>query len=253
MTITETTDIYGNKAEKIDYVEFSWDSFQVTDWKFSDLIELIRDDDQAQIVAADIRQSFMDRYRQEVENLPQVCEPGKQCRREILEVLKANISVLTQDAVTQIQQAIETTVKNTRKHLKSAYEDAYYCDHGCECQFVENTYTYLLTQIEEHETRIEGWKNEQTVLFGRIESVPYECEKEFSGIRDEYEAKWAAMDAENQAQINALADWTADGWEMDSAVDQERFYEEFGFRYSAERFDKFYENEEYAAAIADIE
>lgn len=161
MTITETTDIHGNKAEKIDYVEFSWDSFAVTDWQFTDLIELIRDDDQAKIVAEDIRQSFMDRYKEEVANLPQVCEPGKKCRREILEILKTNISVLTTDAVDQIKEAIQRTVQKTRKHLKSAYEDAFYCDHGCECQFVEEQYSYLLAQIESHEADITAWKGEQ--------------------------------------------------------------------------------------------
>lgn len=50
-----------------------------------------------------------------------------------------------------------------------------------------------------------------------------------------------------------MADWTADGWEMDSAVDQDKFFEEFGFRYSAERFDKFYDNEDYANAVAAME
>lgn len=59
--------------------------------------------------------------------------------------------------VSEIKEMIADVGRATREHLESAYSDAFYCDHGCECQFVENTYSYLLTQIEEYEAEIVGW------------------------------------------------------------------------------------------------
>lgn len=83
--------------------------------------------------------------------------------------------------------------------------------------------------------------------------MPYECEAEFAGYKAQYESEWTTMANESDMQIAALDDWTSDGWNMDSAVDQDRFEEEFGFRYSSERFDSYMEDPEYYEAVAGME
>jgi len=42
--------------------------------------------------------------------------------------------------------------------------------------------------------------------------------------------------------IAALADWKNDGFELEDAVDQAAFRNEFGFEYESQRFDSVYES-----------
>lgn len=47
------------------------------------------------------------------------------------------------------------------------------------------------------------------------------------------------MEADHEKQMDALADWQNDGYDMDSFVDQEQFEAEYGFAYDASRFDMY--------------
>ena len=64
-------------------------------------------------------------------------------------------------------------------------------------------------------------------------------------MKEENEANWARDAKENVAAIKALGDWTTDDWELQEAVDQSQFYNNFGFNYDSERFDKYYDAEDY--------
>jgi len=50
------------------------------------------------------------------------------------------------------------------------------------------------------------------------------------------------MADDSAAAIAALADWKNDGFELEDAVDQAAFKEEFGFEYESQRFDSVYES-----------
>lgn len=71
-----TTDFKNNAAEKGEMDEFSWDSFDMSDFTFSDLLDLLSSDSQVQALADGVREQYMLRYQQEAAELPEVCEAG---------------------------------------------------------------------------------------------------------------------------------------------------------------------------------
>lgn len=62
-TVTQATNIKGNKDEKIDYVAFDWDNFQLTDWEMSDLFALVKSDEAVNSLRATLRENVMARYK----------------------------------------------------------------------------------------------------------------------------------------------------------------------------------------------
>lgn len=46
----------------------------------------------------------------------------------------------------------------------------------------------------------------------------------------------------SEAAIKALADWEHDDFELEDAVDQAAFRDEYGFEYESQRFDSVYES-----------
>lgn len=91
----------------------------------------------------------------------------------------------------EIAEIIKGVEKKTRDHLTSAYDEAYYCDHGCECQFVEGQYTMLLEKIESLEADIGVWKADIDVVQAKIDGVPYSCD--FSALETKFTTQWADL------------------------------------------------------------
>ena len=132
-TKINTTDFKDNAAEKGEMDEFSWDSFDMSDFTFSDLLDLLSSDSQVQKLSDGVREQYMARYAQEALELPEVCEACKECRRLIKEEAKQYISVEWQETMKSIKSIVTNTIVESRELLKEAYKAAFYCEGGCTC------------------------------------------------------------------------------------------------------------------------
>ena len=80
--------------------------------------------------------------------MPDVCEAGAACRAEIADAAKAQIYDEWNKALVNIQTELTDTINQAKKKMENAYTDAYYCDDGCTCEFIDNSYTFLRAQID---------------------------------------------------------------------------------------------------------
>jgi len=80
-----TTDNWDNEKEKGAMDDFSWDNFDMSEFTFSDLLNLLESDDQVKSLALGVKTNYVARYEQEAAELPEVCDLGKKCRKLIKE------------------------------------------------------------------------------------------------------------------------------------------------------------------------
>ena len=109
-TKINTTDFKDNAAEKGEMDEFSWDAFDMSNFTFSDLLDLLSSDSQVQKLSDGVREQYMARYTQEATELPEVCEAGKECRRLIKEQARQYISVEWQETMKSIKSIVTITI-----------------------------------------------------------------------------------------------------------------------------------------------
>ena len=192
-TKINTTDFKDNAAEKGEMDEFSWDSFDMSDFTFSDLLDLLSSDSQVQKLSDGVREQYMARYAQEALELPEVCEAGKECRRLIKEEAKQYISVEWQETMKSIKSIVTNTIVESRELLKEAYKAAFYCDGGCTCEFVEARYSHLVASYKEVESSISWYEQEISVRLGYFGELDDNCP------HHDDEDKRAALDAEYEA------------------------------------------------------
>lgn len=153
-TIDEATDFKDNKVAKKDYEAQDWTGVDLDNFKFSDLMDLLNSEEAVADLSARVRTSFMDYYSVKVEDLPEVCEGGKKCRQEIRETARLAIVEEWNLTLKLIKSEINNTLLLSRTELETSYQSAFLCDHGCECEFIENRYAYIKTQIEETDKKI---------------------------------------------------------------------------------------------------
>jgi len=149
---------------------------------------------------------------------------------------------LWREAIKNAKIQLEQLITQSHSMIESAYEDAYNCPHGCGCQFIEGTYKNLKWEIEKRQTEIDQLHidiDARWIEIDEVNSAP--CD--FSGVINEWRGKWTIWEQEHQDDL-AVYDsdyWKTDDWNMDQAVDQDKFNEIYGFDYSAEDFDKYME------------
>jgi len=78
--ITEATDYYNNAETKGAYEEFDWDAYNMSNFTFADLMDLLNSDATSAALAERVKGSFKSYYETQVANLPKVCEGGILCR-----------------------------------------------------------------------------------------------------------------------------------------------------------------------------
>lgn len=142
------------------------------------------------------------------------------------------------EAMEQIQTKLTNAMIVSQQKIKDSYTDAFQCDHGCKCKFIEEQYNELNRQIEAKQVEIAGHNASIDVQMGLIEG--YEVDPcDFSEIEAEYLGLWEEMEEDADVAIKALANWMDDGYEMENVVDQEAFAAAYGFEYESSRFDEY--------------
>lgn len=197
----------------------------------------------AQDHAATMKSMITDFYVSETAKLPEVCdgvagEPstGRVCRSEIKGELEGDMSVRWSEATSQIRMHLETLITNSHSKMRVAYEAAYNCAHGCGCKFIEEQYTEIKNEIDERQAEIDELEGDILGLKAEIEGIN-DTICDFSDLIGEYTLKWQDMEDTHVEEMEALADWETDDWDMDQVVNQEAFEEAYGFKYEVERFD----------------
>jgi len=82
-TKINTTDYHLNAANKADMVDFAWDNFDMSEFTFTDLLDLLASDSQVEDLKDAVKSNYVTRYEEECAKLPQVCASGEQCRKDI--------------------------------------------------------------------------------------------------------------------------------------------------------------------------
>lgn len=153
-------------------------------------------------------------------------------RRELVVDVKAEwITILT-----NIQDVISSTVDHSRIIMEAAYKDAFSCEPGCPCEFVENRYAYLISTIREIDTSIAWYESEIAVRKTYIGELDTTCPR----FWDEFNPQWADLKTEHDNKVASIKDWQNDDHELDSLVDQDAFYAKYGFKYTSSEFDRYF-------------
>lgn len=117
---------------------------------------MIGNDENVRLLADKFKDKMRTHWNEEVKDkLPKVCDTT--CRTEIRDRLKADLKTQWKNGLKDVRELIKGVEKKTREHLEDAYDKAFFCDHGCQCKFIESQYTYLLGQISSLEDEIRGW------------------------------------------------------------------------------------------------
>lgn len=182
------------------------------------------------------KQSFIEYY------LPPVCQPGKQCRIDIRTKAKADIAVEWENGLKEIQTVIENLFTISKTKMTVAYNEAWECEHGCSCQYIETQYAYIKSQISKIEEEIVTLEDRIKVVQGNIDGVHENCD--FSALEAEWQTTSSELQTQYESELAAVKGWREDAYEIENAVDQEQFAKDNGFEYSSELFDKVYEGED---------
>jgi len=119
-----------------------------------------------------------------VGSYPCTCARCEECRDEIKESVKSDLLVHWEDKLTLIQVELQNLFYRSRKAFDEAYDEAQACDHGCECQYIDNHYNYLKAQVVELQDEIKDLEAKIVVLRGNIDDVHETCD--FADL----EAEW---------------------------------------------------------------
>jgi hypothetical protein len=237
-TKINTTDYYDNAATKAEMKDFEWDSFDMSEFTFTDLLNLLNNDAQVAELKDQVQTNYVNWYTQEAEKLPEVCDAGRQCRAEIKAEATQYISVEWQNTMASIKSVITSTINDSRVLLQEAYKAAFYCEGGCTCEFVETRFAHLVASYKEVETSIEWYQREIDVRLGYFGELDRDCPH--FDEKDERDA----LNAEHAAEIEGIKDWLDDGFELEEVVDQQAFEAKYGFRYESSEFDRYFEGKD---------
>lgn len=183
------------------------------------------------------KESWMEQWRAQKERLPPVCTKGTECRTRIETRVRGDLLQDWEKRIQKIVDHLQAFGRTANQELSNAYDAAFECDHGCECRYIENQYVFLVAQIEKFEEEIRELESRSATVLESIGNVNDECD--FSAQRADWEAQKRALDQQWQEQLDAVAAWDEDGWDMEEAIDQERFIADQGFRYESDIFDTY--------------
>jgi hypothetical protein len=75
-TKINTTDYFDNAETKKEMEDFEWDSFDMSEFTFTDLLNLLNNDQQVTDLKDQVQNNYVNWYTAEATKLPQVCEAG---------------------------------------------------------------------------------------------------------------------------------------------------------------------------------
>jgi len=133
-----------------------------------------------------------------------------------------------------IRSTVERTVDESRELLKTAYKDAFYCEGGCTCEFVEARYSHLVASYKEIQDSIAWYEKEISVREAYFGELDVNCPK-FLELDERVE-----LNEILGREIANLDGWLDDGFELEDSVDQAAFEAKYGFKYESSEFDRYF-------------
>lgn len=127
--------------------------------------------------------------------------------------LRQEVVGVWESTVGTVAETIRSTFINSRAKFEKAYNVAFHCHHGCHCEFIEKEYDNLTSQRAELESKIAILDGEIEAGFAQID-IYEEGACDFSVFDAKYSAIWADLEAEHNMEVEALADWMNDGYEL---------------------------------------
>merc|ERR1712183_15793 len=159
-------------------------------YTLADLVNLIKENDAAQDMAAQITAEFQLYFDAQMALLPEVCEGGLKCRQDILTAAKHEVQLEWQKSLAQIRIELENVLTISNFHLTNAYSEAWECEPECPCRDIEVEYTYLIEQINEKQIMIDEWTQDIQELWEKIRLID-EQYPDYAYLHEQYEAEWA--------------------------------------------------------------
>merc|ERR1719183_3146015 len=220
---------------KPEYVPMTFDN-KLEEFTLSNMLDSIDDEGIFSEFVTEAKETWMSQYRKQVEDLPPVCDLGHECRVRIQEATRATIRSDWEKKISKITGYLRDFNEQTNTAMAAAYDEAYLCEHGCQCQHIETQYTFLKSQIAKFDEEIEVLANRQFEVMESILNVNEECD--FSLQAAQWETRKSQIDGEWEAKLAAVQAWDEDDWEMEDVIDQDKFMEDNEFRYESDIFDK---------------
>ena len=91
-SVTRATDFRNNADVKIDFTAIDWTNYDMSEFKFKQLSDLFSNGDLADDLSARVRDDWLDYFKNEAATkLPEVCEPGQECRQAIINEAQTKI------------------------------------------------------------------------------------------------------------------------------------------------------------------
>jgi len=234
--------------EKPAYVPIDTSNYKLEEFTLAKMLGAAQDDSVFADFVEEAKESWMSHWRAREADLPTVCEKGKACRLAIQEEARRQIRIDWEARIGRITKTLETFGTKANDALAAAYDAAFDCAHGCNCQHIETQYTFLVSQIKKFEGEIVELNDRSDVILQSIANVNDECD--FSVQANNWAVRKAELDTEWQAELDAVKAWDQDDWEMEDVIDQAKFVEDEGFRYESDIFDKYTAEQVQAAQIA---
>ena len=197
------------------------------------------DPDIVDLEAREVRDRYMaDRYQKlRDEKLVYSCD--QTCWNRIQQELHQTLFVNWSGSITKVQGYLREAFDKTAAELQSSYDEASQCEHGCTCQKIENSYAFILSEIEQLDTQINAHEARILELEAEIKSKEvFPCE--FSSIRADTQLEWERLQEQFEEDIEMIADWRNDEFELEDAVDQDAFEQTYGFKYESSKMDQYY-------------
>jgi len=133
-----------------------------------------------------------------------------------------------------IQTTIVQTITDSRELLKKAYKDAFYCEGGCTCEFVEARFAHLIASYEEVVTSIAWYETEIGIRLNYFTQLDVNCPH-----HDDKDRR-IEIDAGFVIELDAINEWLEDDFELEDVVDQAAFEKKYGFKYESSEFDRYF-------------
>jgi len=112
-----------------------WDDFAAT---------TLMNADATQQIAGSVAASIVNQWETGLTHLPNVCDPGVKCRKEIFEKVTTELQEKWATMFDEIVEKLSTRKVVIDAELVKFYTEAYECDPGCTCDNIRIEYDQLL-------------------------------------------------------------------------------------------------------------
>lgn len=165
LSTQDSTNFKGNKSAKKQVAEedrLHWDNVDIMNQTtVADLLAMGDTAADLEKIANDVKLFYVSHYDEYAAHLHEVCgydgqpaDLGVECRKNIKADLQKKVVERWQKENKAAHELIAATLTLSREKLRQAYTNAFHCEHGCKCQFVDTTYKNLKKERADVEAKI---------------------------------------------------------------------------------------------------